>query len=113
MNNRERAKEIVNAVFLYKPRRIWEEDLISKIEAALAVRDEELVAAARDVINAARCPYCDGSGLMGDYSMSIGTRPACECCGGHEDSPGCGYDLTPEAVEKLNALAALVEGVKG
>jgi len=79
-------------------------------KVAAEARVKALEAAAGDVINYLRCSYCDGSGLLGDYSMSLGTRPTCECCGGDEDTPGCGYDLTAEGVEKLNALAALLAG---
>ena len=82
--------------------------LRDKVAAALDARDEEWAKAARELVFTATCLDCGGSGVLGVLN---GKPIACESCGGHEDARGLGYSIDAGVVEKLNALAALVEGV--
>lgn len=117
MNNREAAEELVRQLFPTCGEGIPHTITVSKdatknrtdlITAALDARDEKLVAAAREVLEALTCPDCAGRGTLGDGDKPI----ACETCGGDEDSRGSGYAWGVYNVdEKLDALAALVEGV--
>ena len=73
---------------------------------AAEARVEVLKAAAGEVIEALRCPDCNGSGTLGEYD---GKPVACEKCYGHENSAGLGYVLDGDNLtEKLDTLIALI-----